>query len=229
MAEGREKQFLELNKRLLSLRDQIIKETTTEINKTAKELNDYKIVWQQLQDIASPIIERILKANFKGAVFTITESKSTYPDIKMDWNDFSIAIDIKSSESAKDPWYDVARLDTIIKKRIKKYDEEYELVIEYDSKTKKLLKMFFETLRDTVGINKKCKGVKFRPYDGKLRPKTWEEFDKGITYWKTKEAFLDGITNSQKYRWRKLIKTYIDELSKEDKKEFKDFILTLFQ
>ena len=82
--------------------------------------------------------------------------------------------------------------------------------------------MFFDTLPATVGFNKKCKGVKFRPYDGKLRPKSWEEFDKGIIYWKTKADFLKGIETSKKYRWLLLTKEHSKQLSDEEKKEFRD-------
>lgn len=209
---------------MLSLRDQIIKQVTKAIkdNVGDNELDDYLIVWKQLQGIASPIIKRILEKNFNGAKITIAQSKSTYPDIKMEWGDFKIAIDVKSNESSKEPWYDIARLETIVSSRINKYDEEYDVVIKYDSKTKKLLKIYFETLRDTVGLNKKCGGVKYRPYDGKVRPKNWDEFENGTTYWKTKEAFLIGIAKSIKYRQHELTKEYIKKLSPEEKKEFRD-------
>ena len=210
--------FNQIHKKVIFLRSLIIKKVTEAIKREIGKggtLNDYKIVWNQLQDIASSQIGKILLKNFPKCKITITKSKSTYPDIKMEYNGFIIAIDIKTSESAKDPWYDIARLDTIIKSRIDKYDEEYELVVKYDSKTKKFIKMFFETLRDTVGLNPKSEGVKFRPYDGKLRPKTWAEFDSKKTYWKTKTKFLYGIEKSRKYRWRELLKGF----SKEELKE----------
>jgi hypothetical protein len=50
----------------------------------------------------------------------------------------------------KNPWFDMARLDTIIVERINKYDEEWELVIKYDSETKKFLKAYFNLFRDVV-------------------------------------------------------------------------------
>ncbi|MGI0141246.1 MAG: hypothetical protein ACREBF_01165 [Candidatus Micrarchaeales archaeon] len=216
--------FLQLHKVILSLRRQIINEVTLAIAKKVSggQLDDYQIVWNQLQIIATPVIKNVLKRKFKGAIFIEAKSKSTYPDLRMEWQGFKVAIDIKSNESSKDPWYDIARLDTIIETRINQYDEEYEVVIKYDSKTKKLIKIFFDTLRDTVGIRKECNGVKYRPYDGKLRPKTWKEFDENINYWKTKEEFLKGIENSKKHRWKESAKQQLKHLSKEEKKEFRD-------
>jgi hypothetical protein len=71
------------------------------------------------------------------------------------------------------------------------------------------------------GIRSECNGVKYRPYDGKLRPKDWTDFESNKTYWPTKEKFLEGIKNSQKHRWKVLIKdTLIPILNKEDKKDF---------
>jgi hypothetical protein len=230
MAEDREKQFLQLDSKILSLKDTLIKEVNRAIKESVGEgdLDNYKIVWKQLQDIALPAIKKVLKENFKEAEFPSKEKKSVYPDLEMVWNRFKIAIDIKSSVSSKQPEYDIARLDTVLKKRIHEYDEEYELVIEYDDSTKRLKKMFFEHMRTTVGFSKKSEGVKFRLYDGKLRPKSWKEFEEGIIYWDTKAKFLEGIKASQRLRWRILIPMYVSELSEKDKREFKEFLLSLF-
>ena len=216
--------FQKIDKKIMSLKDIFIQKVTEAIKKEVKDgnLDDYLIVWNQLQKIASPVIAKILKSKFKGCKITIAKSKSTYPDIKMEWSGFKIAIDIKSNESSKDPWYDIARIDTVIETRINKYDEEYDLVVKYDSVTRKLLKIFFEPMRHTVGIRKECNGVKYRPYDGKLRPKTWEEFDKGIIYWRTKEDFLKGIKNSQIHRWKCLAKKHVKHLTEDEKAEFRD-------
>ncbi len=210
--------------KLLSLKPQIIKEVTNAINKAVKKsgnLQNYKIVWNQLESLASPEIEKILKSNFSNCKIIFAKSKSAYPDIRVEFKELRIAIDIKSNESSKNPWFDIARLDTIIEKRINKYDEEYELIVKYDSESGQFIKMFFETLKDAVGINTKCDGVKFRPYDGKLRPKSWADFDSGKSYWQTKERFLDGIKKSKKYRWKELMRNLAKTLSREEKEEFK--------
>ena len=161
MSTNRHKTFQRLHNKIIALRPKLIKEIAMAIKEEVGKggtLDNYKVVWHQLQNIASPKIKEILEETFPGCKITIAESKSTYPDIKMEYKIFVVAIDIKSNESDKEPWYDIARLDTVKEERLDKYDEEYELVVKYDSKTKKLIKIFFETMRDTVGIRKECKG-----------------------------------------------------------------------
>lgn len=87
-----------------SLSPTIVKNVTNAINQRVMEvgeLDDYKIVWKQLQDIAVKEIVTILKVNFTGCIITIPKSKSTYPDIKMQYKGGKFAIDIKSNESQK--------------------------------------------------------------------------------------------------------------------------------
>jgi hypothetical protein len=202
-----------------------VKNVTKAINDKIKEtgnLDHYEIVWRQIQIIAADEIKSILEDNFSGCKITIPKSKSTYPDIKLEYQGEIFAIDIKVNEMQKNPWFDMARLDTIISERLEKYDEEWELVIKYDSETKKFIKAYFNLFRDVVGIRKECEGVKYRPYDGKLRPKDWAVFESNETYWPSKDKFLEGIKNSQKHRWKILIKdTLIPILQEEDKEEFK--------
>ena len=222
---NKENKFLEIHKKIIKLGLEIIKNVTKAINDEVGEsgsLNDYKIVWDQLQNLASPEIEKVLKQNFNGCKITTAKSKSTYPDIKMEFDGFIFAIDIKSNESSKDPWYDIARLDTIEETRIKKYHEEYDLVIKYDSSNGKLLTMYFMPLRETVGIRLECGGIKYRPYDGKVRPKTWADFSSGKVYWKTKESFLIGINKSKRYRLKEIMKEHSKILNEEEKGEFRD-------
>lgn len=221
--ESKKENFSELHEEIMMLKPIFIKSVTAAINKEVKggDLDDYLIVWKQLQNIAAPVIKDILETNFPDAIVSIAQSKSTYPDVKLEIDSFKIAIDIKSNESSKEPWFDIARLDTIINSRLKKFDEEYELVVKYDSKSKKLIKIFFDTLRATVGLKKECYGVKYRPYDGKLRPKTWGEFENNIIHWNTKEEFLQGIENSRKFRWKTLVKEYVNSLTSKEKTEFK--------
>ena len=221
MAKDKKIDFSQIDKKILSLKPQLIKRIREAIEKEGK-LNNYLIVWDQLQKIASLVIVKILKEAFPEAEFTISKSKSTYPDVKMELEGFKVAIDIKSNESSKEPWYDIARLDTIIESRINKFNEEYDLVIKYDSETNKLLKIFFETMRETVGIREECRGVKYRPYDGKVRPKSWADFDNGVVYWKTKDAFLKGIEISKKYRMKELIKEHWKNLTEEERQEYRD-------
>ncbi len=214
----------EIINKIMQLKPGIIKSIQKAILNSVKDnfLNNYKIAWDQLQEIATPEIKKILQDSFKGCTIEITKSKSTYPDLKMSFLGFDFAFDIKSNESSKEPWYDIARLDTIKKERLDKYSEEFDVVIKYDSDTGELLDIYFEIMRHTVGWNSKCKGVKFRPYDGKLRPKSWDDFRNGNIRWKTEDDFLKGIRNSQVYRWKILISEILVKLlTKEEKEDFK--------
>lgn len=203
----------------------IIYNVTRAINAKIKEvgtLDDYEIVWKQLQTIASKVIKIILEKEFPGCKITIAKSKSTYPDVKMEYGGYIFAFDIKSNETQKEPWYDMARIDTIIEKRIDVYDEEWELVLRYDSVSKKFIKSYFSLFRKAVGKNDETRGIKFRPYDGKVRPKSWDDFDKNIVYWKTKEEYMEGIRKSQVKRWERLIRTVlVPILDVKEKVKFK--------
>jgi len=185
------------------------------------ELDEYEIGWKKLQVIAVETIKKIIKSELKDIIITIPKSKSTYPDIKFENEDGVFAIDIKSNESQKDPWFDMARLDTIIEERIQKYTEEWEVVIKYNSETKKLLNVYFNLFREVVGKRHECDGVKYRPYDGKIRPKTWKDFDNNVIFWNSKADFLLGIKKSLKHRWKENIKKHlIPQLTDNEKKEF---------
>lgn len=200
----------------------IVKNVTRAINKKIEDsgdLDDYEIVWKQLQTIAVEQITLILQDNFAGCNIPTLKSKSTYPDIKMEYDGGVFAIDIKSNECQKNPWFDMARLDTIIKERIESYEEEWELVIKYDSETKRFLKAYFNLFREVVGIREECMGVKYRPYDGKLRPKSWDDFENNKIYWATKKDFLKGIRNSIIHRWKENIVNILVPLLTDDEKE----------
>ena len=186
------------------------------------KLENYQIAWKNLQDIAVKAIVKILKEEFDDINIIIPKCKSTYPDIKFENEDGIFAIDIKSNESLKNPWFDMARLDTIIEERLSKYNEEWEIVIKYNSETKKFIEAYFLLFREAVGIREECNGVKYRPYDGKLRPKSWDDFDNNVICWKNKKDFIKGISNSIKHRWRENIKKHlIPKLTKSEKIEFK--------
>ena len=211
-----------VNKAILKisgLSSRIISEVSAAIN-SGGELENYQTVWKQFEDVAVRTIIKILKEEFPECRITVQKSKSTYPDIKLETEGGVFAIDIKSNESQKNPWFDMARLDTIIPKRIEKYDEEWEFVIKYDSREKKFLRAYFNLFREVAG--KAGAGVKYRPYDGKIRPKSWDDFDVNATYWESKEGFLEGVKTAQKARWKKLIReTLVPKLSEEEKKEFR--------
>ena len=206
------------------LKPEIIQKVSAELDKLKGKLDDYEIAWKQLQDISAKVIIEILTEKLPDTcTLSSPTSKSTYPDIKIETPEGNYAIDIKGNESSKNPWFDMARIDTLQKERLDKYIEEWELVIKYDSETKEFLKAYFLLFREAVGIRTECEGIKYRPYDGKVRPKTWDDFEKEKIYWNTKDEFKTGLNNSIVHRWLSNIKAHlVPNLTDEQKKEFKD-------
>ena len=178
---------------------------------------DYKTIWSHFQKTSAKKIAEIIINKFPSAKITITKTKSGFPDIKVIHEDKVYAIDIKSGASSQDPWYDIARLDTVFKERLERYEEEYDIVIKYDKNSGKVEDVFFEPMYKTVGKDLNSGGVKFRPYDGKLRPKPWEMFEKGEAYWASKEGFIGAVKKSMYYRMRKYIEKYWKELPQNER------------
>lgn len=206
-----------------TLKPEIIQKVSAELHLLKGNIHNYQIAWKQLQDISAKVIIDILTERLPdNTIISVSKGKSTYPDIKIKTPEGYFAIDIKGNESSKEPWFDMARLDTLTKERLDKYVEEWELVIKYNSDTKEFIKAYFLLFREAVGIREECKGLKYRPYDGKVRPKSWLDFENEIIYWNNDEEFKIGLMNSIEHRWFSNIKTHlIPNLSDEQKERFK--------
>jgi hypothetical protein len=204
------------------LKPEIVRVVTAKLSSVTGGTHDLAIAWKKMQDDAAYEIVNVLKKYLSKSSITSPVAKSTYPDIKISNQEGVFAIDIKVNEDTKDPWFDMARIDTMMGDRIEKYIEEWELVIKFRSSDGKFLKAFFNLFREVVGIRNECDGIKYRPYDGKVRPKSWADFDNNKIYWDTKEKFLEGIERSLKHRWKENIKAHlVPKLSAKEKKEFK--------
>ncbi len=204
------------------LKPEIVRVVTEKLNSVTGVTHDVAIAWKKMQDDAALEIKTLLKKHLVDSKISSPDSKSTYPDIKIENSEGSFAIDIKVNEDAKDTWFDMARLDTMMKDRIDKYVEEWELVMKYRSTDGKFLKAYFNLFREVVGIRNECNGIKYRPYDGKVRPKSWADFEDNVVYWDTKEKFLEGIERSLKHRWKENIKAHlVPKLSTKEREEFR--------
>lgn len=204
------------------LKAEIVKVVSEKLSAEANSSHDVAIAWKKKQDDAVEAIKDLLAKHLPDSKITSPKAKSTYPDIKIVNAEGAFAIDIKVNEDSKNPWFDMARLDTMLESRIDKYIEEWELVIKFSNTDGKFIKAFFNLFREVVGYNKYSGGIKYRPYDGKVRPKTWADFDSDKIYWNTKEEFLVGIEKSIKYRWKSNIsKHLVAKLSEAEKEEFK--------
>jgi hypothetical protein len=174
---------------------------------------EYITVWKEYEDQVCKLFLDYLKNNIEFS-FSKAKSKSVYPEVTIDVDGKKYAFDIKVSVDTQDPQYDIARLDTF-EDRMKKYTDEYEIVIKYNINSG-VVSVFIEKLKDVVGYHKKSKGVKYRPYDGKIRPKTWDDFEKNKTYFDNHEELLIGIKKSKMYRNKILVETWKKEFSSED-------------
>ncbi|HRH57362.1 MAG TPA: hypothetical protein PLS10_06905 [Chitinophagales bacterium] len=204
------------------LKPEIVKAVSEKLSNANNVGHDIAIAWKAKQDDAVEAIKVLLNQYLKDTKITSPKSKSAYPDIKIENSEGLFAIDIKANEDSKNPWFDMARLDTIKESRIDKYVEEWELVIKFKDSDGTFIKAYFNLFREVVGHNKYSNGVKYRPYDGKIRPKTWADFENEVIYWNSKEEFLIGIENSIKYRWKSnIVKHLIPKLEDQEKDEFK--------
>jgi hypothetical protein len=203
-------------------KNELVEVVNSKLKKLTSGTEDYITAWKKLQDVAVEEMIVVLQRILPDSVISSPTSKSTYPDIKISNEEGTFAIDIKANESSKDPWFDMARLDTMLEERISKYIEEWEMVLKYDSTNGKFVCCYFNLFREVVGIREECSGIKYRPYDGKVRPKSWADFTSNKIYWDTKEKFLEGIERSLKHRWKENIKAHlVPKLSEEEKEDFK--------
>ena len=195
-------------------KNELVEVVNSKLKKLTSGTEDYITAWKKLQDVAVEEMIVVLQRILPDSVISSPTSKSTYPDIKISNEEGTFAIDIKANESSKDPWFDMARLDTMLEERISKYIEEWEMVLKYDSTNGKFVCCYFNLFREVVGIREECSGIKYRPYDGKVRPKSWADFTSNKIYWDTKEKFLEGIERSLKHH-------LVPKLSEEEKEDFK--------
>src|SRR6185369_16971942 len=158
---------------------------------------DYRLIWGHFESIALQILTECLKSppfNIPVADIISPTGKSTYPDLKVILGGARYAIDVKSGYSAKkDPWYDMGRLDTYEKEHLRKYKAEYYVTVRWkNKKAPEVVDVYIEPVYQSVAYREKYKGVYYRPYDGKIRPKLWTEFEAGTSYFKNKEEFEKG-------------------------------------
>lgn len=170
---------------------------------------DYKSGWLIFEAAAQDALADFLSKKFPKGNIQKAKGKNEYPDVSLETEDGKFAIDVKASASEKDPEYDIARIDTMMKSRIDVFTEEWEIVIKYEKKSGKLVSVFFSLLREIVGVHKLSGGIKYRLYDGKVRPKSWKDFDGNKIYWSTKEEFTNGIKKAFDYRWTALISNHL--------------------
>lgn len=184
----------------------------------------YRSVWEDFEEVITPLlIDALKKSRLKitDENITIPQTKSVYPDMKISYQGNLYAIDIKSGDTKiKQPWYDMGRMDTFEEKHLEKYQDEYYVTVRWEDKENpKFVNVYIEPMRWSVGIDANHKCILFRPYDGKIRPKSWEDFENGKVYWHSKEDFRKSFEIAKNYRRMYFIKEWYKEFDKEQRSE----------
>lgn len=175
---------------------------------------NYEVVWKEYQSQVCHILVNYLKENGFDNII-VTTKKSTYPEFTVIHNEKKYAFDVKVSVDTQDPAYDIARLDTFIE-RMKKYQNEYEVIVKYNIYSG-VVNVFLEKLHNVIGIQKKQNGiVKFRPYDGKVRPKNWSDFENNVNHFNSEDELINGIKRAQILRNKTLVETWKREFTKDE-------------
>jgi hypothetical protein len=164
----------------------------------------FRSIWEHFEEVINPIlIEFLSNPPLEIPLKDIIKarSKSIYPDLKINYQGKLYAIDIKSGEDGRNPWYDMGRVDTFEKSHLNVYEAEYYITVRWTGRNpSRVINVYIEPSHQSVGYKDTYKGILYRPYDGKIRPKSWADFDQGRIYWKTKADFLQGLQKAKIHR-----------------------------
>ena len=189
----------------------------------------FRSVWEAFEDRIIDDTRQFLNDTFpelKPHDLTKAKSKSVFPELKVIYKGNTYAIDVKSGEDVMDPWYDMGRLDTFEEKHLDKYKNEYYITVKWHRQTSgiTIVDLYIEPFFKSVGLHSGSGGVKYRPYDGKLRPKSWNDFANGKAYWNTIDEFRDGLKISRTYRCTEMIAEWYKKMSPDEKITLKERI-----
>jgi hypothetical protein len=166
---------------------------------------DYRLIWGHFETIALQILTDCLKShpfNIPEADIIQPKGKSTYPDMKVVFQGSQYAIDVKSGyDEKKDPWYDMGRLDTYEKNHLRKYKAEYYVTVRWkNKKAPQVIDVYIEPSYKSMAYRDSYKGIYYRPYDGKIRPKLWSDFETGKYFFETPEKFEQAFQAAKIHR-----------------------------
>lgn len=197
--------------------------------KTFQSQTGFRSVWEDFEDRIISDTQKYLQRIFpdlKPQNIVRATSKSVFPELKITFKGNVYAVDVKSGEDTMNPWYDMGRLDTFEERHLKRFKNEYYITVKWhrDQKGITIVDLFIEPFYKSVGLNSNCGGVKYRPYDGKLRPKSWEDFENQNAYWHTIEEFREGLRKSKGYRRIEMIAGWYKEMSASERATFRKLI-----
>lgn len=208
------------------LRKQILAQFNSQHTKAG-----FRSVWEHFEDVVNPILIGFFTKpplSIFPSDIIVAKSKSIYPDLKIKYKGKNYGIDVKSGEDHINPWYDMGRLDTYEESRLAKYAEEYCVTVRWRNRdAPEVVNVYIEPAYKSVGYRAESDGVLYRPYDGKLRPKPWVEFEAGTSHWRNMKHFKQGLENSRNYRRRSYILEWYKAMSQSQRDNLKQDFITL--
>jgi hypothetical protein len=188
----------------------------------------YRSVWEHFEDVIDPVLIDFLTRpplNIARNDIKIATSKSVYPSLKIKYEGKDYAIDVKSGEDNKNPWYDMGRLDTYEENHLDKYEAEYCVTVRWrNHDAPEVVNVYIEPAYCSVGYRDVYDGVLYRPYDGKLRPKPWSDFENGVTHWRNEAEFRRGLEAAKIHRRMYYIINWYIEMEASQRAEIKKAI-----
>lgn len=197
--------------------------------KTFQSRTGFRSVWEDFEDKIIEDTRKILLSVFpdlKARDIVEAKSKSVFPDLKVVFKGNAYAIDVKSGEDTMDPWYDMGRLDTFEERRLSRFKNEYYITVKWhrDNNGITIVALFIEPFYESVGLDPDSGGVKYRPYDGKLRPKSWQDFENKRAYWHSISEFKKGLDKAKRHRRIEMMVNWYKEMSSPERTAFKKTI-----
>ncbi len=181
----------------------------------------FRSVWEHFEVIVNPIwVHHLKRPPLSIPLSDIKEatSKSAYPDLKIRFQSYWFAVDVKSGEDHINPWYDISRLDTYEEKHLNKFAGEYSVVVRWKGRNPvEVVDVYIEPTYQTVGYREASGGVSYRPYDGKLRPKPWADFEAGRTFWRDLNHFRVGLEASRSFRRKSYILEWYAQMNSKQR------------
>ena len=191
----------------------------------------FRSAWEHYEEVIIEVLTEFLTnvpLNISEKNIKKTTSKSVYPDLKIRFNGKDYAIDVKSGEAGRNPWYDIGRLDTYEESHLEKYAGEYCITVKWKNHgDPKVLAIFIEPTYKSVGYRATYNGVLYRPYDGKLRPKSWSEFETNYSYWKDLEHFKIGLKAAKLHRQIRFIYQWYQNMDTVNREQVKKILASV--
>jgi hypothetical protein len=186
----------------------------------------FRSVWEDFEDVINPVLITFLTSaplSIPTRQIIEASSKSVYPDLKVENENKLYAIDVKSGEDGRNPWYDIGRLDTYEETHLDKYAAEYCITVRWVGRpVARVVDVYIEPTYRSVGYRPAANGVLYRPYDGKLRPKSWIEFETGVSHWRDMNHFREGLANSRQYRQRAYMVEWYKSMNREQRRVLRE-------